>query len=151
MIVYAYMPGQEAVIGDYILIADDYVMAHMASRHEEVVITDARPPTPGSAAVDSDVFAQVVAAADPHPALQGGVKGEILWVSPNDRCAADVISRAKLDLAAQLGMCGNSASGSDFGRFGNNCVGPDLNAIIKLGALLDDGGFVNHDGLHCLR
>ena len=105
-----HMPAQKAVIGDDILIADGHVMAQMASRHEEVVITDACPSPLGSAAVNGHVFAQVVTVAYTHTALKGGVKGEILRVFPNDGCASYVITRANLDLAAKLGMCGNPAA-----------------------------------------
>src|SRR5262249_7615163 len=56
--------GQGGAVGKDGVVADAAVMAHVRTRHEEVVAADARRPGMGRAAVNGDVFPKDVVVAN---------------------------------------------------------------------------------------
>lgn len=143
-----HVAGDHDVIGEYIAVTDVAVMTDVGVRHEKVLAADGGPSPVGGAAVDGNVLAHDGFRADPHTAVRCVIKGQVLWVTTNDRGMADHAAATELDFIQDLGVGFYGATFSDHRARFNDCIGADLYILSDSGTGIDKGGRVDTRAVH---
>lgn len=137
------MAGEEDVIREDIFVTEDDVVGEVDSSHEKIFVTDAGGRVGFGAAMDGDVFANLVLFADDDVGFGLGVEREILGICAENAAPADGSS------CADVGVCADRDVGVDADVFSNfravfdDGVGADGDRVGELSERRNDGGGVD--------
>jgi hypothetical protein len=131
------VPAEHTAVREDDVVAEDTVVRDVRARHEQAVCPNNRDPAGLRSAVHGDVFAKDSAVTDAYARNDGAIKGEVLWVAPDDgeMIDADLLTEAGPSL--DDGVRGNHAASAYLDASLNNGERPDLDVRVELGSGMD--------------
>jgi hypothetical protein len=137
------MPSEHRAVRENVRGADLDIVAEVAAHHEQVAVPHRRRPPVTGAAVDRDMLADHIVAAEGDPALDAPVEAQILGIGSEDRPMADLAAFTQGHPPHQLGKSTDDASPADPDPRLDDRQGTDLDVFAEFCARINDSGRVD--------
>jgi hypothetical protein len=131
------VPAEHATIREDYVVAEDTVVRDVRARHEQAVRPDNRDCAGLRCAVHGNVFAEDRAVADAYARNDGAIKGEVLWVAPDDGEVIDADLPTEAGPSLDDGVRSNDAARAYLDASLDNGERPDRDVRGELGRGMD--------------